>query len=149
MIPADCVTPGQTKKPETLDCLLDTSFLIGLWRQPVTGPESRFLGNQEGLALGLPWVVRAEFLIGSVIARHDMARVAVFFDAFPMVWADEDILLCYARAQAALRAAKLTVGANDLWIAAAALRHDLPVLTRNLKDFGRVEGLKLLDYTLA
>lgn len=38
------------------------------------------------------------------------------------------------------------IGANDLWIAATALRHALPVVTRNTSDFERVEGLRVVDY---
>jgi tRNA(fMet)-specific endonuclease VapC len=39
------------------------------------------------------------------------------------------------------------IGAMDLKIAAIALAHDATVLTRNLKDFSRVPGLRVEDWT--
>jgi tRNA(fMet)-specific endonuclease VapC len=38
------------------------------------------------------------------------------------------------------------IGANNLWIAAAALRHREPLVTRNARDFQRVPGLQVLTY---
>lgn len=40
------------------------------------------------------------------------------------------------------KGSRLEVG--DAWVAATALVHDCPVVTNDRKDFGRVEGLKLL-----
>jgi predicted nucleic acid-binding protein len=42
-----------------------------------------------------------------------------------------------------------SVGANDLWIAASATEHDLPLLTRNASEFRRVAGLNVVDYSVA
>jgi tRNA(fMet)-specific endonuclease VapC len=47
-----------------------------------------------------------------------------------------------------LRRLRLKVGAMDLKIAAIALAHDATVLTRNLKDFSRVPGLRMEDWTV-
>ena len=40
------------------------------------------------------------------------------------------------------------VGSNDLKIAATALEQDATVVTRNLRDFGRVPGLTCEDWTI-
>jgi predicted nucleic acid-binding protein len=40
----------------------------------------------------------------------------------------------------------LLIGANDLWIAATAIAHDLPLVTRNTDHFRRVPGLKVMGY---
>jgi tRNA(fMet)-specific endonuclease VapC len=45
-----------------------------------------------------------------------------------------------------LRAARVRIGAMDLKIAAIALTRDATVLTRNLKDFSRVPGLRVEDW---
>ena len=47
-----------------------------------------------------------------------------------------------------LRASRLHVGTLDLKIAAIALTNGLTVLTRNRRDFGRVPGLALEDWSL-
>jgi tRNA(fMet)-specific endonuclease VapC len=46
-----------------------------------------------------------------------------------------------------LRVQKLQIGAMDLRIASIALSRQLTVLTRNLRDFGRVPGLTIEDRT--
>ena len=46
-----------------------------------------------------------------------------------------------------LRAARIRIGTMDLKIAAIALTHDATVLTKNFKDFSRVPGLRVEDWT--
>jgi tRNA(fMet)-specific endonuclease VapC len=43
---------------------------------------------------------------------------------------------------------RLNVGSNDLKIAASALESNAIVVTRNLRDFGRVSGLLCQDWTV-
>lgn len=130
-----------------MDYLLDTSFLIGLWRQRAKGPEAAFLAAQSEAVLALPWIAKAEFLCGAVAADHDLERVAAFLADFPIIWPDENTLLRYARLFSRLREQQRRVGPNDLWIAAAAMEHNLPLLTRNIKELERVEGLSVVNYT--
>jgi len=47
-----------------------------------------------------------------------------------------------------LRGQKLRVGTQDLKIAAVALANKVIVVTRNQRDFGRVSGLTLEDWSL-
>jgi tRNA(fMet)-specific endonuclease VapC len=47
-----------------------------------------------------------------------------------------------------LLAQNLRIGTMDLRLAAIALSRDLTVLTRNLRDFRRVNGLKFEDHTM-
>lgn len=46
-----------------------------------------------------------------------------------------------------LRKMKLNVGRNDLRLAALALELDAIVVTDNVRDFGRVSGLRWVDWT--
>jgi len=47
-----------------------------------------------------------------------------------------------------LRALRLRVGTQDLKIAAVALANQLVVLTRNRRDFGRIPGLAVDDWSV-
>jgi tRNA(fMet)-specific endonuclease VapC len=46
-----------------------------------------------------------------------------------------------------LQRLRLRIGTMDLKIAAVALTHDATVLTKNFKDFSRVPGLRVEDWT--
>ncbi|HEY8132190.1 MAG TPA: type II toxin-antitoxin system VapC family toxin [Thermoanaerobaculia bacterium] len=43
---------------------------------------------------------------------------------------------------AALEAIGEPIGVEDVWISATALEHGVTVVTRNLRDFGRIPGLQ-------
>ena len=54
----------------------------------------------------------------------------------------------YGEIRAALKAAGTMIGANDLLIAAHARSLGLTLVTNNTREFGRVGGLKLENWTL-
>jgi tRNA(fMet)-specific endonuclease VapC len=132
-----------------LDFLVDTSFLIGLWRHRERGAEGHFLSGHAESAFGLSWVAKGEFLAGAVVAGHDLDRVAAFVADYTLVLPDETTPVHYARVFAGLRARKLAVGPNDLWIGVAALQAGVPLLTRNVRELSRIEGLQVVDYAAA
>ncbi|MGH8110467.1 MAG: type II toxin-antitoxin system VapC family toxin [Rhodanobacteraceae bacterium] len=129
-----------------MDYLLDTNFLIGLWRQPQAGPEAAFLEAHADSVLALPWIAKGEFLAGAVIAGHDAARVQQFLAMYPLTLPVDATLEIYARLYASLHKSRSSVGINDLWIAASAIEHELPLLTRNIEELSRVAELKVIDY---
>lgn len=47
---------------------------------------------------------------------------------------------------AALLNAGTPVGVMDVFIAATALRMDVPVVTSNVRDFSKIKGLELIDW---
>jgi len=59
---------------------------------------------------------------------------------------DEGVALTYRMIYRALEKQGRLIGANDLWIAATAKRFQMPLVSRNLHEFERVEGLRLLTY---
>ena len=46
-----------------------------------------------------------------------------------------------------LKQSRIRIGTMDLKIAAIALSHDATVLTRNIKDFSRVPGVRVEDWS--
>ena len=127
--------------------MIDTTFLIRLWRERQHSAEYRFITQHADDSVCMPWVVKGEFLRGAVLAAHDEDDVRSFLARYPTIWVTDDTLVHYARLYRTLVRSKQTVGANDLWIAASATEHNLPLLTRNVSEFGRVAGLKVVDYS--
>lgn len=52
----------------------------------------------------------------------------------------------YGDIRAALSAKGQLIGNNDLWIAAHALASELTLVTNNLREFGRVPGLNVVNW---
>ena len=63
--------------------------------------------------------------------------------AVQVVEMDIDVARRYGRIRADLAAAGQPIGPNDLWIAAHALALDLPLITHNVAEFGRIPELSI------
>jgi len=57
---------------------------------------------------------------------------------------DELLCITYASLRATLESQGRVVAANDLWIAASAVRHQIPLVSNNQKHFENIPGLKLI-----
>lgn len=62
---------------------------------------------------------------------------------------DEQDAQVYGWVRAALEAQGQPIGAIDTLLAAQALRHALTLVTNNVREFARVPGLQLEDWTLS
>lgn len=61
------------------------------------------------------------------------------FNVLPL----DDIMLLFAEHRARLRAQGTMIADMDLLIGTTALRHNLTLVTRNVRHFGRIPGLRL------
>jgi len=96
-------------------------------------------------SLGVPWIGLAEFWHGATLAKHDPNEVREFLSlGMPIVDATP-VIPTYAKicAELSSRSAYKNMGQNDLWIAAVALAFDKPLVTRNVRHFEVISGLKL------
>jgi tRNA(fMet)-specific endonuclease VapC len=125
----------------------DTTFLIDLQRSSRnrSGAAARqFLERYDGSRFSLSVIALGEFAAGFADER-DAALVEIrrHFDVLPL---DEAVALTYRTIFRELRRAGNLIGANDLWIAATALRYDLPLVTSNHTEFSRIRRLRVLRY---
>lgn len=93
--------------------------------------------------------VLSELLYGAELApNRARAQQAIhrLTDGFIVSHTDERFAPAYAKLFASLGRAKRTVATMDLMIATAALLDDAHLVTRNVKDFSRVPGSRLLNY---
>ncbi len=57
---------------------------------------------------------------------------------------DNEIAKLYARVAAERERAGHRISNNDAWIAASALRHEVPLVTHNSKDFEQIPSLNII-----
>lgn len=124
-----------------MELIADTSYLVGLWRGQ-TWATNYAMANATK-TLGLPWIVLGEFWHGSMVARHDAKHVQEFLSIGVQLVDPLPVVPHYARLCAELsgRQEYRSIGQNDLWIAAVALAYAKPLVSRNRRHFGLVEGL--------
>ncbi|MBJ7391743.1 MAG: type II toxin-antitoxin system VapC family toxin [Chthoniobacterales bacterium] len=129
-----------------VDRLLDANFLISRWRDGEKSSAAKWLRANADLVVGLPWIVKAEFLRGAAVAGHQRREVRELLDRFPVAWPDDGALDLYAAQFAKLCAIKALPGPHDLWIAVSALQVGIPLVTRNTVQFAKIDGLQLESY---
>jgi len=129
-----------------VDRLVDTDFLIDRWRNGEASDASVYARAHQDDSLAISWIVKGEFLRSAGIAGHDSPQLLELLARYPTHWPDEELVVGYARLFVMLRRRSLSLGANDLWIAASALRLGVPLVTRNTRAFGKVPGIKLDPY---
>jgi tRNA(fMet)-specific endonuclease VapC len=126
-----------------VDLIADTTLLVGIWRKQPWAVS--FARQNSSKSLGLPWVVLGEFWHGAIRAGHERKRVERFLEiGIPLLDAGS-VVKDYATISAELRDSRRyrEIGQNDLWIAAAAVSCNLPLVTRNERHFREIKNLKL------
>ena len=94
--------------------------------------------------VAIPVIVLGEFRYGISGSRHRGAYERWLDDHLPefeILSVTEPTTLAYARVRVSLKKIGRPIPANDAWIAALALQHRLPVLSRD-EDFDAVPGLR-------
>jgi tRNA(fMet)-specific endonuclease VapC len=135
--------------------LLDTDHVTLYERGQA--PLVQCLNASQVVEVGVSAVTVAESLQGRLAnvsrARDGPTRIFRYaqlvetvqmLQLFPLIAFDQGSDDQYQR----LLAMRLRVGPQDLKIAAVALTNNLTLLTRNRRDFGRVPGLALDDWTV-
>ena len=84
--------------------------------------------------------------MGSTNPTQSIRRQQEFLELFvALVFDDEAARIC-GRIRAQLSTQGKPIGTDDLQIAAIALGHELTLVTHNIREFSRVEDLKLEDW---
>lgn len=94
-------------------------------------------------------IVKAELFYGAAKSQHperSLERQRAFLDLFVSLPFDDRAAATYASIRAKLEKSGTPIGPNDLLIAAIAVTNGLHVVTHNLAEFSRVEGLQVEDW---
>jgi tRNA(fMet)-specific endonuclease VapC len=128
--------------------MLDTNTCIRTMHANAAHPISgRF--NRHAKQLCISSIVLAELHYGAQNSRRvsdNLDEIELFVDRLEGVLDfDQDAAAAYGRIRAALR--KSPIGPLDTLIASHALSRNLIVVTSNTREFGRVPGLGIEDWT--
>ena len=128
--------------------LLDTNACIGFMTGRARGVLER-LTSVPSSDVAVCSVVKAELFYGaakSVSPERALATQREFLEQFISLRFDDRAAEVAGRVRADLDAKGTPVGPYDLQIAAIALAGGLTLVTRNVREFGRVEGLAVEDW---
>ena len=129
--------------------MLDTDIVSYLRKQQIPQLARRFDRLHHGEAV-LSVVTYGELLYGARLssdpgkAMQEVQRLSSVLAIMPM---PESAAEEYGAIRAELSKKGSIIGNNDLWIAAHALAEDLILVTNNEREFKRVKGLKIENWT--
>lgn len=124
--------------------ILDTNALSAFVDGDITVGE--ILRQQARAAI--PVIVLGEFRYGIAESRHRSAYEAWLDSQLPhfdVLTVTDETARAYAELRVALKRSGRPIPANDAWIAALALEHELPVLSRD-QHFDAVPGLERVKW---
>ena len=130
--------------------LLDTNILIYLIKNKPVSVAARINALGDEASLGMSFFTYAELLKGAERSSRKpevLRRLEQLTRQVPVAYhAGRSLCEHYAVQFTRLKEAGTPIGANDLWIACHALAEDATLVTHNLREFERIEGLKLEDW---
>ena len=129
---------------------LDTNICIRI----LTGSSQNVIDRLEAIDLDdvmLPSVVAAELVYGAYkSAKRDdnLTKIREFINQFGMAGIDSSVIEFYGRIRSDLERKGLPIGANDYFIAAITQANNGILVTNNTREFSRIAGLALEDWTI-
>jgi tRNA(fMet)-specific endonuclease VapC len=128
--------------------LLDTDTCIYLRQKRPPEVLRRFERLTPGEA-AISTITFGELMYGAHRRKDGGATIAIveaLATALPVLALPPEAGPRYGQLRSALTAAGSIIGSNDLWIAAHALAADLTLVTNNMREFRRIEGLMLENW---
>lgn len=128
--------------------LLDTNPCIRYLNAASDTLRRRFEAAGDG-RLAVCSVVKAELFFGALKSQSpekSLTALRDFLSRFISYSFDDTAAIEYARIRAELERRGTPIGANDLMIAAIAIRNSLTLVTHNVGEFRRVGGLTVEDW---
>lgn len=130
--------------------LLDTNILIYLMRNRPPQIAERIDALHDDDSLAMSFITWAELLHGAEGSQRREAtlqRLQVLSRQVPVLYPEgPSICRHYAIQATALRRNGTPIGANDLWIGCHALALEATLVTNNLREFSRMQGLQLQNW---
>lgn len=131
-----------------LKYMLDTNIVIFvIKRRPV---ELLDIFNKHADQMCISSITLAELMHGvekSAIPDRNLKNVEDFISHLDVLHYDNEAAMHYGDIRSDLEKKGIVIGVNDLHIAGHARSKGLILVSNNTKEFERVEGLRLTDWT--
>jgi len=131
-----------------LKFILDTNIVIHvIKRRPLDLLE---IFNRNAEHMGISSITLAELMYGvekSFFPEKNLKVVEDFISHLEVLSYDEGAAMHYGNIRFDLEKKGTTIGVNDLHIAGHARSSGLILVTNNIREFERVDGLRLVDWT--
>ena len=128
--------------------LLDTNVCIRFLNGRNPSIRQR-MGKHQQADILLCSVVKAELLLGVAKSENPEGRLKKlnpFLDRFASLPFDDSAAASYAEIRSDLERSGTPIGPNDLLIASIAVANQLILVTHNVREFARVDGLTIEDW---
>ena len=132
--------------------IFDTSVLIDIER--TAGNINKFVEGRENEPFGISAITVSELIHGVYRADSEKRRlkrqayVEKIIEIFPIHPFDLGAARIYARVWAKLAKSGIGIGAHDLIIASTAISLGFSVITSDMRDYGKIQGLTIEKFVL-
>lgn len=130
--------------------LLDTNICIYLRQNKNAELQARFEQVKPGEA-AVSIITQGELVYGAERSQHRERALEILeelFEMIPVLTLPEAAGAAYGDIRSNLEKRGMTIGNNDLWIAAHARAEGYVLVTNNEKEFRRIEGLKIENWAV-
>jgi tRNA(fMet)-specific endonuclease VapC len=130
--------------------LLDTNAVIALLGRKSETLAERIMESDEG-SIGLSAIVAYELYFGaykSAKVSFNLETLRLVMADFPLVGFEREDAQLSGGIRADLAAKGTPIGPYDVLIAGQAKARDLIMITNNVAEFFRVDGLRVTDWTV-
>lgn len=134
---------------EKLGYLLDTNICIYIAKQKPLSVFRKFATMTVG-SLGMSIITQGELVFGAQKSHHSQKALKLLDELvkyIPSLAMPIEAAEYYGEIRHKLANLGKPIGNNDLWIAAHALAQKVILVTNNEKEFGRVPGLRVENWT--
>ncbi|MDK4732108.1 type II toxin-antitoxin system VapC family toxin [Rhizobium sp. CNPSo 3490] len=129
--------------------LIDTNAVIALIGRKSDMLLAHVMDSDEG-SIGLSSIVMQDLYYGaykSAKISYNLETLRLFMADFPTVGFEREDALAAGEIRAALAAKGPPIGPYDVLIAAQAKTRDLVLISNNVGEFRRVDGLRVENWT--
>ncbi len=135
-------------KNNSLIYLLDTNVCI-MYLKGRSLSINHHIDHLESEKIAVCSVMKAELFYGSMRSNNPQKAVSVqkmFVEQFVSLPFDDLCAEIYGNIRADLANNGTPIGSNDIQIASIALANNLILVTHNVREFSRIEGLQIEDW---